>query len=359
MDKCVNNSKFAESLQPFMKMVTSDSHIDGDEAELSNRFGDMFGASVGMRKVFRLLRRVAPTDAAVLLIGESGTGKELAAAGIHNRSVVKNGPYVAVNCGAIPGELMESELFGHRKGSFTGAVRDHSGFFEQAQGGTLFLDEITEMSPDLQVKLLRVLETGSFRRVGDDKMQQSTARIIAATNRDPVKAIAAGELREDIYYRLAQFPVRLPALRNRGHDVVMLAERFLQVMNEKTGTNKSFSSAALDSVLVRDWPGNARELKNAVQQAHIMANDCLEPEDIPESFQPSGAETGNFLKVGVGSSLEDAEKQLIFATLERFDGNRQKAAETLGVSVKTIYNKLRQYEDVPGDEASATSAAGG
>ncbi len=357
VDVCVDESEFSAGFERFVAEISEGGEVAAT-VDSETRLGDMYGASAAMRKVFRLLRRVAPTNAAVLLIGESGTGKELAASAVHSQSGVKDGEYVAVNCGAIPGELMESELFGHRKGSFTGADRDHAGFFERAQGGTLFLDEITEMSAELQVKLLRVLETGSYRRVGDTKVKQSNARIIAATNRDPQEALEAGELREDIYYRLAQFPVRIPALRNRGQDVLLLAERFLADFNQKSGENKSFTESALDSILVRDWPGNARELRNAVQQAHIMAGALIKPEHIPESLSPSVAETGDYLKVGVGSSLEDAERELIFATLERFEGNRQKTAETLGVSVKTVYNKLKQYDIdhealTPGNESAA------
>lgn len=310
------------------------------------RFGPIVGRSSAMQPVFDMIQRVAPTDASVLIQGESGTGKEIVAVALHELSRRKSAPLVAVNCGAIPENLIESELFGHEKGSFTGADRQHKGFFERADGGTLFLDEITEMPAQLQVKLLRVLETGRVQRVGGTTPIQTNVRVLAATNREPSEAIKAGKLREDLFFRLAVFPIRLPPLRGREGDVALIAQHFLDAHNKAQGTDKRWAAGALAELAKREWRGNARELRNAVQRAFILADDELRAEDaaagIERASMPS-AESGD-LGVRVGSSIADAERLLIQATLEHVDGDKPEAARILGISLKTLYNRLNVYE---------------
>ncbi|MGZ9030923.1 MAG: sigma-54-dependent transcriptional regulator, partial [Burkholderiaceae bacterium] len=241
------------------------------ELDRSGRFGEMWGVSSAMKRVYEQVSRVAATAVTVLVQGESGTGKELVAQTVHQLSRRRNRPFLAINCGAISPHLMESEIFGHEKGSFTGANRQHQGFFERAHGGTLFLDEITEMPLDLQVKLLRVLETGTFNRVGSTETQRADVRVIAATNRVPDKAVTEGKLREDLLYRLNVFPIRLPPLRERRDDVTLLADHFLTEICKSEGQEKNFTPAAYERMNAYDWPGNVRELRNVVQRAFVMA----------------------------------------------------------------------------------------
>src|SRR5690606_36707995 len=237
------------------------------------RFGKLLGQSESMEQLYAQLSRVAATDATTLLIGESGTGKELAAHAIHELSSRASKPFIAVNCGAISPHLIESELFGHERGSFTGADRQHKGYFERADSGTLFLDEVTEMPLDLQVKLLRVLETGRFMRVGTHREITCDIRVVAATNRNPEQAIQDGKLREDLYYRLSVFPVELPPLRERGTDILFLADRFLAALNEKYGEAKHFSHQVRQVIFEYAWPGHVREHKNFVLRAYILAQE--------------------------------------------------------------------------------------
>lgn len=332
---------------------------DDDDDDVSADFpgSRLLGASSAMSSTRHLIQRVARTRASVLLIGESGTGKELAAQEVHDCSMVADGPFVPVNCGAIPAELMESELFGHVKGSFTGAHRDHRGFFEEARGGTLFLDEVTEMALPLQVKLLRALESGEYRQVGGNGVMQSDARIVASTNRRPKEAIDAGQLREDLYYRLAEFPIKIPPLRARGDDCVELAKRILAVYNAEHGTRIRFSERAIDSIMVHDWPGNVRELKNAVMRACIVAKGMIEPEDLPEADRSYPPTEAGCLRLGENATLESAERELIIATLDRCNGNKREAARALDISVRTIYNKLKQYEERNGQGAAPSPPA--
>src|SRR6202142_3398837 len=228
-----------------------------------------------MQEVFRLIERVGPTEASVLLTGESGSGKELAAQMIHECSVRRGKPFIAINCGAIPAGLIEAELFGYEKGSFTGAVRAHAGVFERAQGGTLLLDEVTEMPLEMQTRLLRVLESRKFYRVGANTEYTSDVRVIAATNRCPLAAVRAGQLREDLLYRLAVFPIDMPPLRNRGDDVELLAEHFLAELNAQAGAQKRLSAHARMTLLQHSWPGNVRELKNCIERAFILSDSIL------------------------------------------------------------------------------------
>ena len=305
-------------------------------------FGQLYGGSTAMRTVYAMIEKVAPTPATVFVIGESGSGKELVAKTIHDRSERRRGPFIAINCGAIPANLIEAELFGHEKGACTGASRQHRGCFERAAGGTLFLDEITEMAPEMQVRLLRVLEMGRFMRVGGDGEINADVRIIAATNRDPQTAVREGKLREDLMYRLAVFPIHLPALAEREGDAELIAELFLSQLNERAGSSKRFSRAALSAIRDYGWPGNVRELKNAVQRAFIMAEDVVEL----NLGQLAGPDvTGACLKFPVGTSLAEMEKQAIYATLDHCKGNKRRCAEILGVSLKTLYNRLAAYQN--------------
>ena len=325
------------------------------ELRALGRFGALIGRSEPMQHVYDLIARVAPTQASVFVTGESGTGKELVAETVHAMSKRRDGPFVAVNCGAISPTLIESELFGHERGSFTGADRRRRGYFEQAIGGTLLLDEITEMPIELQVKLLRVLESGTVTRVGSTEALPVDVRVIAASNRDPQKAVAEGILREDLLYRLCVFPIHLPPLRERGDDIELLAEHFLDQVNRKEGSNKRWDEAALARLRSYDWPGNVRELRNAVERAAILADSVIRADDLPTGSRPTsagaapaaaasanGAE-GTVLRVEVGEPIAEAERRLILATLEHLDGDKKRAAELLGISLKTLYNRLSVY----------------
>jgi DNA-binding NtrC family response regulator len=306
--------------------------------------GSLLGASAAMQEVFRLIERVGPTEASVLLTGESGSGKELAAKSIHECSARRDGPFLAINCGAIPAGLIEAELFGYEKGSFTGAVRAHAGVFERAQGGTLLLDEVTEMPLDMQTRLLRVLETRKFYRVGASTEFICDVRVIAATNRCPLQAVQNGQLREDLLYRLAVFPVALPPLRSRGEDVELLAEHFLAELNALGRTQKRFSALARMTMKQHTWPGNVRELRNCVERAYILADTVLELAPLIQGAAPTDAANDRErLDIRVGSRIHDMERSLIEATLDYFKGNKRRAADALGCSLKTLYNKLNGY----------------
>jgi len=310
------------------------------------RFGLLIGASSAMQRVYDLLARVAPTDATVLLTGETGTGKEVAAETIHRLSRRHKEPFVAVNCGAVSASLIESELFGHERGSFTGADRTHKGVFEQAHRGTLFLDEVSEMPADLQVRLLRVLETGSLTRVGGTETLRVDVRVVAATNRSADEAVAAGRLRQDLLYRLNVFPIVLPPLREREEDVELLARHFLAQFNRDEGQDKQLTRAALARLRAHSWPGNVRELRNVVQRAFIVAEDALGAESLPLPTSPAPATPPlphQALVIQPGTRIAEAERRLILATLEHCDQDKRKAAEALGISLKTLYNRLNEY----------------
>jgi DNA-binding NtrC family response regulator len=277
----------------------------------------------------------------VFIHGESGCGKEVVARTIHDRSDRSRGTFVAINCGAIPGNLIEAELFGYEKGAFTGAAKLHRGCFERAAGGTLFLDEVTEMAPDMQVRLLRVLETGYFTRVGGDGEIKSDVRVLAATNRDPHHAMRAGMLREDLMYRLSVFPIVLPPLRERDSDAELLAEHFLQELNVDGGTAKRFSRSAIQAIRQHNWPGNVRELKNAVHRAYILADDVVDMAPVGLAI---AAPSADCLRVPVGTPLAETERLAILATLDLCGGNKRQCAHMLGVSLKTLYNRLAAYQ---------------
>jgi len=305
----------------------------------------LLGDSEAMQEVFRLIERVGPTEASVLLTGESGSGKELAAQSIHDRSARRGGPFLAINCGAIPAGLIEAELFGYEKGSFTGAVRAHAGVFERAQGGTLLLDEVTEMPLDMQTRLLRVLETRKYYRVGASVEFSSDVRVIASTNRCPLQAVQNGQLREDLLYRLAVFPIDMPPLRNRGSDVELLAEHFLCELNVQSRTQKRLSAMARMTLKQHTWPGNVRELKNCIERAFILGDQTLELAPLIQNPAARGdvVPDGERLDIRVGSRIDDMERSLIEATLDYFKGNKRRAADALGCSLKTLYNKLNGY----------------
>ncbi len=325
----------------------------------SGRFGEMWGRSAPMEAVYERVARVAATAVSVFITGESGTGKELVARSVHALSRRRNKPFLAVNCGAISPQLIESELFGHEKGSFTGAERRHKGFFEHADGGTLFLDEVTEMPLDLQVKMLRVLETGAYMRVGSNDVQKADVRLIAACNRSPEEAVLQGRLREDLLYRLNVFPVRLPPLRERVDDIPLLAAHFLEDIQRTEGVPKSFSEQAMAGLCGRRWPGNVRELRNAVQRMYVMSPGNLIthewlPRDRYDDTSPADAAADVAIPLGV--TIADAERQLILATLAHFENQKERVAASLGISLKTLYNRLKRYggeaadDDPPDDE---------
>ena len=309
-------------------------------------FGAIGGRSEPMQKVYALIQRVAETEASVFVTGESGTGKELVAATIHRQSRRRARPFLAVNCGSLSPTLIESEMFGHEKGSFTGADRRRIGYFERANGGTLFLDEITEMPLELQVKLLRVLETGAVTRVGATESTPVDVRILAASNRDPLSAVEKGALREDLFYRLNVFPIHLPPLRERGADISLLAQDFLDQLNAREGSAKRFTPDALAQLQASPWPGNVRELKNVVERAAILADEVIDRDDLPLAKPADAIADGesSVLRVKVGSRLADVERRLILATLAAVGGNKAKAAELLGISLKTLYNRVNMYQ---------------
>ena len=315
---------------------------DAARATSSFHAPSLLGDSPAMCVLREHVARVAPTEASVLLLGESGTGKELVAQNIHAQSARQRQPFLPVNCGAISPQLIESEIFGHEKGSFTGADRQHKGYFERASGGTLFLDEVVEMPIELQVKLLRVLETGSFMRIGSNQELHTDVRIVAATNRDPETAIAAGKLRLDLYHRLNVFPLKIPALRERGEDIALLARHFLDEFNRTHDTCKVLSPRALSVLAGYHWPGNVRELRNFMQRAYILSDQQIEA----HALDPGPAQctaTALTLAIPVGTSLADVDRRLIFATLDLCGGVKKHAADLLGISLKTLYNRLEEY----------------
>ena len=357
----------------------------GDEAlwktlDETGRFGVMVGVSPAMRDMCAVIARIARSDAPVMITGESGSGKEAAAQTLHSLSRRREKPLVAINCGAVSASLIESELFGHEKGAFTGADRRRTGFFELAQGGTLFLDEVTEMPPDLQVKFLRVLETRSFRRVGGNEELTSDVRIVSSSNRDLAEAVEKKTLREDLYYRLNVLPLHVVPLRERREDVPVLARHFLaRIAETEVGGRRTFSPAALEKLSAHPWPGNVRELRNAVHRAYVLSDGETVEEGIVAGVL-SGRASGVFpavrppapgpttqeksvevppaeasprassppvdplsVPVRVGDSLEDVERRLLERTLAAVGGNKRKAAEMLRVSLKTVYNKIKQY----------------
>jgi two-component system, NtrC family, response regulator HydG len=312
-----------------------------NELRKLGRFGELIGACPAMQGVYELIDSVARSDASIFITGETGTGKEVVAQTIHALSRRRKEAFLPVNCGAISATLIESELFGHERGSFTGADRVHRGFFERAHRGTLFLDEITEMPPELQVRLLRLVETSAVTRVGGNEPIEVDVRIIAASNQPLDDAVAAGRLRKDLLYRLNVFPIALPPLRERGPDVELLAEHFLGELNAAEGTAKRLTQGSRERLRRHSWPGNLRELKNAVQRAFILAGEGLEVDALPHGVT---VKTSSDLLVPAGTPIAVAERQLILATLDHFEGDKKKVASALKISLKTLYARLSGYK---------------
>ena len=324
-----------------------------EELRRYGRFGSMIGSCPEMQAVYDRIARSAPTEATILVTGESGTGKELVAETVHRLSRRSHRPFIAINCGAIAANLIESELFGHERGAFTGADRQRKGVFERADHGTLFLDEISEMPIELQVKLLRVLESGSFTRVGGEKASRTDVRVVAASNRDLEAAVAEGRFRADLLYRLRVIEVGLPPLRDRGEDIVALARHFLAERNHDARQERSFRPDFLAALASHPFPGNVRELRNLIHQAWILADGEIGPEHLPADIangrrQGAGAgertgTEGRRVVVDIPTPLAEIERAAIEATLEHVDGDKRRAAELLGISLKTIYSRLREY----------------
>ena len=311
----------------------------------SGTFGSLIGNSPEMRKIYSIIEQAAPTAASVLITGESGTGKELVAQTIHHLSPRASFPFVAINCAAIPETLLESEIFGHEKGAFTGAADRRQGCFELADRGTLFLDEIGEMTPATQVKLLRVLQERKFRRLGGRVEQSVDVRVIAATNIDPQEAVKAGKLREDLFYRLNVFAFRLPAMRERKEDLPLLTQAFINEFNQRNQK----SIAGVDQQTMRmiehyAWPGNVRELRNVIERATILApGPFIEAKHLPPSLAEEPAPQHQpQVALAPGITVEEAERRLILMTLEHTRDNKTRAAEILGISLKTLHNKLNK-----------------
>ena len=343
LERAIAHGRLADEAQRLQRQLSQ-----------SGTLGSMAGASVGMRQVFSLVEQVAPSKAAVLITGESGTGKELVARALHSLSPRVNGPFVALNCAAMPESLIESELFGHEKGAFTGAVERRAGCFELAQQGTLLLDEIGDMPLNTQAKLLRVLEDSRVRRLGGRTETVVDVRVLASTNKNLTEAIKQNQFREDLFYRLNVFEIHLPPLRERLEDVPVLARTLLDDLNRKHGTQVTeIAPDAMELLRHHRWPGNVRELRNALERAVILAGEGtvlarhLPPAVVPASGRETpvttDASTG-FLVLMPGTTIDDAERALVRRTLIMTKGNKTRAAEVLGISLKTLFNKLKAYD---------------
>ncbi len=326
--------------------------LESENQVLKERIGEQFdfsrilGRSKKMRDVLEVLILAAPSDATILILGESGTGKELIANAIHENSPRKDRAFVKVNCAALAENLLESELFGHERGAFTGAVQQRKGRFELAAGGTIFLDEIGDMALSTQAKILRVLQEGEFERLGSSKTLKVDVRVVAATHRDLPRAIEEGTFREDLYFRLSVVTIELPALRERKEDIPTLAEHFLKKYAEKNQRLiKGFAPKTMDLLVRYDWPGNIRELENMVERAVILCRDeYIQPGCLPGQFQElAGNEEAGETGVRPGHSIREVEKELILKTLEQTGGNRTRAAEILGITRRALQYKLKEY----------------
>lgn len=322
------------------------------EVQLNEKYGmeNIIGESPVMRQVFEIIRQTAPTQASVLIQGPSGTGKELVAQAIHRLSTRAKGPFVAVHCAALSPTLLESELFGHEKGAFTGATAQRKGRFEIADGGTLFLDEVSEIDPSIQVKLLRVLEERAFERVGGEETIHSDIRVIAATNRDLREYVQQGKFREDLFFRLNVVDILLPALCERAGDIPLLTDRFLKEYCERNGKRiEGFTPDAMALLTAYAWPGNVRELRNTVEKMVVLSRtDRLSARDVPANIRESvkgRSAVGLRAPVLLTGSLADTERRKIMAVLEKNGGNRTRAALELGISRRTLHRKLRDYRD--------------
>ncbi|HDR8971703.1 sigma-54 interaction domain-containing protein [Burkholderia vietnamiensis] len=327
----------------------------------------LFGRSRTIQDLLHKISRVAATRVSVLVVGESGAGKDIVARLIHDMSPRRRGPFVPINCGAIPKDLAESHLFGHEKGSFTGAVAQHVGMFEAARGGTLFLDEIAEMPAELQVKLLRTLETNTIMRVGGHEPIPLDVRIVAATHHDPVDAVRSGRLREDLFYRIATIALHVPALRQREDDVGDIAVQIIDRLNARHRTRKRLSMQAMKALRAYTWPGNVRELRNALERAFILADEQIELQ-LPRRQPPREEVRHNAMTLHIGATLAHTQQRFIVASLRHFNGDKPRTAKALGISLKTLYNRLALLPEhernavsggAPGAATSGAATAGG
>ena len=370
LQKPVDPQRLKTILQNAQQQTQANEEIAQEESasEAAGRLGPLVGSSPQMREIFTMIERIAPNNVSVLITGESGTGKELAARALHMMSGRRNKPFVAVNCAAIPETLIESEIFGHERGAFTGAQERRAGCFELAEEGTLLLDEIGEMPAATQSKLLRVLEDRRLRRLGSRDEIPVNVRVIAATNKDPHTAVAAGELRGDLYYRLNVFNIHMPPLRDHRDDIPAMAAAMVEEMNARHGTSvPGIARPVMDRFLAYSWPGNARELRNTIERAVILSNArTLDVSHLPPGFGDeahtppahgahlsthsvaattavASAAGEDMVHLSVGTTVDEAEKQLILKTLQATRNNKTRAAEILGISSKTLQNKLKEY----------------
>ena len=359
----------ASALKVLLERAANQSRLEEETERLQRQLSykgvlvDLVGSCPAMQQVFSLIRQIAPSKAAVLIGGESGTGKELVARAIHHLSTRASGPFVAINCAALPETLMESELFGHEKGAFTGAVERRAGCFELAQHGTLLLDELGEMPVGTQAKLLRVLEDSFVRRLGGKTEIAVDVRVIASTNKVIEEAVRKGELREDLYYRLNVFQITLPALRQRDGDLPLLTEALIESMNRKHDTRVvDVAPDVMDQFTRYSWPGNVRELRNVLERAVILAGEgTITSHFLPRDFGvPAGSRPSqpvsepDAVRLPVGTTVSEAEKLLIQITLQHTRNNKTRAAEILGISLKTLFNKLKEYGAAEAEAGSAT-----
>jgi DNA-binding NtrC family response regulator len=351
IEKPVNPTRLRNILQNAARIRGAERELEASRRKLRDVgvLGELVGASAKMQELFRLIELVAPSTASILITGESGTGKELVARTIHSLGSRKSKPFVAINCAAIPETLMESEIFGHEKGAFTGALERRIGCFELAEGGTLLLDEIGEMPIATQAKLLRVLEDRKLRRLGSKTETSVDVRVLAATNKEPQEAVARGQLRNDLFYRLNVFNIHMPPLREHKEDLPDLVVALLRDMNEKHGRRVAgISDAVMASFAAHAWPGNVRELRNTLERAVIVCEGAIiEARHLPPGFGDvaprAPVQEANAVRLGVGTTVDEAERLLILKTLESTHNNKTRAADILGISLKTLHNKLKEY----------------
>jgi DNA-binding NtrC family response regulator len=363
IQKPVDPARLRQILQNAARQRGTSLELEATRRKLRDTgiFGQMVGTSKAMQEIFHLIEMVAPSTASVLITGESGTGKEMVARAIHDMSPRKNKPFVAINCSAIPETLIESEIFGHEKGAFTGALERRAGCFELAEEGTLLLDEIGEMPAATQAKLLRVLEDRKLRRLGSKVETPVDVRVLAATNKVPEDAVAKGELRGDLYYRLNVFNIHMPPLRDHKDDLPQLVEALLNDMNNKHGRAVSgVTEGVLNQFSTHNWPGNIREVRNTLERAVIVCDGkVIDQRHLPPNFGSGGMKTassdGEGIRLQVGTTVGDAEKALILKTLSATNNNKTRAAEILGISLKTLHNKLKEYGAASGLANEAAS----
>ena len=347
------NAERLNKLKAQIPKLLQQFHVQVQNQQLSAKleglthYGELTGQSDEMRQVYQVIDAVAPSNASVLILGESGTGKELVARAVHAKSDRARGPFFALNCAALPKEILENELFGHEKGAFTGSTNEKQGAFELASGGTIFLDEVAEMSPDIQVKLLRALESRQVRRLGGKKEIDVDIRVVAATNKNLEKALAEGEMREDLYYRLAVVELVLPPLRERTDDVQLLATEFLARFAEQNGKKVTgFSDDAFQWILTYHWPGNVRELKNTVERGVIMSRqEKIQLSDLMPRHLRQAADAPASVTIPVGSSMADAQRQLVLRTFANASGDAERAAKMLGLTADDVRRELRALLD--------------